>query len=86
MLKAFISILFVIPFQCIAFAPQPYHNKHASTFSSKRTAITTTAQGLNFWKQTHSKPFSHLYSVGVEDSKNLVGDDSAAFSLEDQVR
>lgn len=84
MLKAILSIIFVIPFRCIAFAPQPYHNKHTRTFSPQRKFITTAAPGLDFWKQTHSKPFSHLHSVDVEDINELIGDDSASFSLEDQ--
>ena len=86
MLKAILSIIFVIPFQCNAFAPQPYHNKYPNVLSPQRNSITSFAPGLDLWKQAQSKPFNPLYSVGVEDTKELIGDDSAAFSLEDQVR
>jgi hypothetical protein len=91
MLKNIVSVLLLSQSECFAFAPQNFYSNYYSTTTlssfHRKSNINTPEQSLR-WIQSNSesKAPNPLYSVGVDEvSSDLIGDDSAAFSLEEQV-
>lgn len=90
MFKNIVSILLLSQSECLAFTPHKfYHNYSSATLSSfhRKNTINASTQSLRWIQSTSdSKGLNRLYSVGVDEaSSELIGDDSAAFSLEEQV-